>query len=398
MAAARARFAGGALLAAGAFAVSLARAQEEHAKGGVDDVNPRAPTTPLKIELAPYYCTQCVKEKLIPEEQRTINLYRAPVANLVARLEIDEKEWMAVQTPHFVIFSTLQDTNVKYSDSVFARFDLERLKPLKMKVQFGPEGAKVDAHARLHLYQVRLERLYAHFSALTNNTKPNLGMPTPYEIYLFRDYTQHHAFVDTYFGRGQDKGGLQHHDREMPNFILFTTAESVISERFGKGDGSLANHVMHNGAHVLIDGYNNYYRETPAWLEEGLGHYYERRENIRINNFCCSEGKPPTEFIKPDWETTIFSIVRRDKDPPLVQWCEKKQPGEMTGIENGLSWGIVRWMVETEPIRFTKMLEPMDDLKLNLSSAQLVDQAFGVSVSVLYQRWRDYVLQEWAGR
>ena len=139
-------------------------------------------------------------------------------------------------------------------------------------------------------------------------------------------------------------------------------------------------------------------RESPAWIEEGFGHYYERRENIRWNNFCWAEGKPPTDFTKPDWEAIIFTLVRRDKDVPFSQWCEKLQPGEMSGVENGLSWSIVKWLIETEPLRFTKVLELMHDQKLNLRSADMIQEAFGCSPSVLYQRWREYVLKEYAGK
>lgn len=378
-------------------------AQDDKPKVPLDDVNPRSPTTPLKIQLTPFWCPICIKDRsevegLVKDPQKSVDLIHKPAALVAKQVEIADGAWTVIETPHFKIFSTLAGATAKYSDSAFARFDLERLKTITPKISFGPEGAKLDAHQRLHLYHVRLERLYAHFAALTNDQLPNLGMPQPYEIYLFADYSQHHTFCDRYIGGRQDKGGVQWHIREPPNFILFSCAESIVAAQTAKGDGPLANHLFHNVAHCLIDGYNNYFRETPAWLEEGLGHYYERRENIRWNNFCWAEGKAPTDFIKPDWETTIFSIVRRDKDTPFTQWCEKLQPGELSGIENGLSWGVVRWMVESDPIRFTKMIEPMDDLKRNMTSAEMIQEAYGVTPSVLYQRWREYVLEEWSGR
>jgi hypothetical protein len=37
----------------------------------------------------------------------------------------------------------------------------------------------------------------------------------------------------------------------------------------------------------------------------------------------------------------------------------------------------------------------MDDLKRNLSSAQMIEEGFGTSPNVLYQRFREYVLAEW---
>jgi len=373
-------------------------AQDDKPRVPLDDVHPRAPSTPLKIDLGPWWCPVCARDGTIKNEPRPVGMMHKSAEEVAKQVGLPDGTWVAIETPHFKILSTLGGTTARYSDSVFARFDLERLKTITPKFSFGPEGAKLDAHQRLHLYHVRLERQYAHFSALTGNTQPNLGMSLPYEVYLFADYSHHHSFCDRYIGGRADKNGVQWHVRDPPNFILFSTAESIVNDQVGRGDGPLANHVFHNVAHCLIDGYNNYYRETPAWIEEGLGHYYERRENPRFNNFCWAEGKTPTQFVKPDWETTIFSIVRRGRDSPFPQWCEKLQPGELTDVENGFSWGVVKWLVETEPLRFTKMIEPMDDQKRNLSAAELIQEGFGVSPSVLYQRWREYVLASWSGR
>jgi len=381
--------------AAGAAGAAVATRDDKKAE---DVVHPRAPTTPLPIELEPWWCPTCIAEKLIKPSELKLEMMHKPVAQVAAQLGIKDGEWLALQTPHFKIFTTLKTSTAKFGDSVYARADLERLKKLMPDVQFGPEGARIDEHQRAHLYHIRLERQYAHFAALTNNTKPNLGMAAMYEIYLFSDYTVHHDFCDRYIGGRNDKGGVQWHIQEPPNFILFSCSESQVMALTAKGDGPLANHLAHNVAHLLVDGYNGYFRETPAWLEEGLGHYYERRENPRWNNFCWAEGKPPTDFTKPDWETIIFSLVRRDKDTPFGQWCEMLQPGELTGIENGLSWSIVRWMIETEPIRFTKMLDAMHDVQRNLKPGELLQDAFDCSPNVLYQRWREYVLKEYAGK
>lgn len=390
-----ARAAAGLPAPAGVAAVVHAPAAQEK-KGPADDMNPRAPTTPLVVELEPFWCSECIAKKRLPPSERDIKLLHKEPELIAQQLGIKDGEWLVMKSPHFKIFSTIGTSTAKYDDSIFVRPDLDRLKTLVTGISFGSEGARLDAHQRMHLYHVRLERQYAHFAALTNNTQPNLGMPGMYEIYLFDDYTRHHDFCDRYIGGRQDKGGVQWHVQEKPNFILLTVAESVVAAQTAKGDGALANHVYHNVAHLLIDGYNNYFRETPAWIEEGLGHYYERRENPRWNNFCWAEGQSPSEFTKPDWEAIIFTMVRRQKDPPFAQWCEKLQPGELTGVENGLSWSIVRWLVEHEPVRFTKMLEPMDDLQRNLKPSELIEQAFGCSATVLAQRWRDHVLAEYA--
>jgi len=388
-------------------------AQTREEKMIKEDVNPRATTTPLKVELKPYWCATCLKNGLITGEPPPIEMMRKPVATVVEQIGLEEPP-LVLFTPHFKILSTLHGSSIKIVDGTYVHSDLEKLKSILPKVQIGREGATLDAHERLHLYGVRVEREYAHFSALTGNTKPYLGMPLPYELYLFAEYAQHHAFVDRYVGGRNDKCAIEWHvqqekgrpfgakptdpEVELKNFILLSVAESQVQQAQGKGDGVLSNHVFHNVAHLLVDGLDNYLRETPAWVEEGLGHYYERRESERWNNFCWAEGKPPTMFMKPDWESTVFTLVRRDRDPPFAQWCEKLQPGELSGIENGLSWSVVKWMVDTEPVRFAKMLGTMHDVTTNFTSAQELDAGFSASPSVIYQRWREYVLKNYLGK
>ena len=88
--------------------------------------------------------------------------------------------------------------------------------------------------------------------------------------------------------------------------------------------------------------------------------------------------------------------MRRGRDDPLSQWCEKLQPGQLSGTQNGMSWSIVKWMIETEPIRFTKMLDKLNDFEAKATCEQSIEHAFGVSTTVLHQRWREYVLKEYA--
>ena len=362
---------------------------------GAQDTHPRAPGSTLDVVYLPYECARCREEGRLTEgTPHEFPMTRMPVAELAALVGADD-DWMAIETPHFRLFSDFRGAQVKFKDSAFLRDDLERLKAIFPALRVGHDGAKLDAHQRLHLYHIRAERWFSHFAALTAHRKPYLGMPERYELYLFQDYSSHHTYVDRFAGGRQDKGGIQIHFRENPNFLVFTTAISVIEKRDGKSDLALANHLAHNVAHALIDGHDNYFRETWAWLEEGLAHYYERRESTRVNNFCWAEGSPPTAFTKPNWEATIFALVRRERDPNLAQWCEKLQPGELTGVENGLSWSLVKWLVETEPLRFSKMLEGIDDTENKPSCSDCIEAAFGVSPSVLHQRWREYVLENY---
>ncbi|MHC4940647.1 MAG: hypothetical protein ACYTHK_17030 [Planctomycetota bacterium] len=363
-------------------------------KGPKDIEHPRSPGTPLEIELAPFWCNQCDADTPGFEEPTgKVTLLRVEPEKLAGLLELD-KGYVVIQTRNFRILSTLRKGKVKKKDGRFVAYDLERLKTIFPKLKIGREGANLTAHQRAHLYQIRGERLYAHYSALTDIKKRFLGMSAHYELYLFDDYAEHHKLADKYIGRANDKAGVQDHRRDPPNFMIFTTAESQVAQNDGKGDKIFANHFIHNFAHLLADGTHNYYRETWAWLEEGLAHYYERMENPKHNTFCWTEGKKPDNLLKSSWEGVIYNQVRRKRDTPLSEWCEKLQPGELTAIEHGLCWSIVTWLIETEPVRLAKLMTRIDDVKGKPTSTEAIQFAFGVPPTVLHQRWREWVLEQ----
>ena len=158
--------------------------------GKVHDVtHPRSPETPLEIKFAPWYCPLCVKQERIEPQERKIRMMRMPVEELAKLLDLD-KSWLVIETPHFRILSTLGRANVKFKDVQYARADLLRLKTIFPKLGIGREGATVNAHQRAHLYHIRVERLYSHFAALTDNKKKFLGMGSHYEVYLLDDYAE----------------------------------------------------------------------------------------------------------------------------------------------------------------------------------------------------------------
>ena len=359
-----------------------------------DEMHPRSPDTPLKIVFKPYYCELCATEGRIENQTHVSTMLRMETGKLAKYLGLDPG-WIHIESANFKILSTLVRTKVKFKGSPLARADLLRLKEIFPKFKLGRDGATVNPHQRAHLYHIRAERMYCHFAALTDCKKKFLGMDSKYQLFLIDEFAPYHKIADEFVGRGQKMAGIQNHMKEKPNFNMFATSEQQTSRTKGKGDQLFNNWVVHNIAHNLVDGFGNYYRETWAWLEEGVGHYYERKENKRRNTFCFSEGKAPAVFLKPDWKPVIFGFVRRGRDTPLNQWVEKLQPGELTGIENGMSWSIVKWLIETDPIRFTKLLAKLNDYQSKQNAEQCIQHAFGCSPSVLHQRWRTYVLEHY---
>jgi hypothetical protein len=357
------------------------------------DEHPRRPGQPLVVEFKPYFCPLCLKERRIDGPAKEVTLMRLPAAQIAAHCGLGKK-WLVIESPHFKLFSNLRAARVRRRDSAFVTDDMKRLQTIFPTLTLAGQASGLTPHQRAHLYHIRLERIYAHFRALTANDRPWLGMLAPYEVYLFERYRELHKFTDRFFGRSNDESGIRHHVTEEPNFLAFATATSQVDGM----DRQFSNNVIHNAAHLMSDGYGNLYRETWAWLEEGISHYYERRENPAHNTFCWTEGRRPTAFAKPNWERTILGLVLRKRDVPLGQWCEKLTPGELTDVEQGLSWSIVEWMIETDPVRFSALIEKLQDFKNKPTSAQCIEFAFGVTPSELHARWREYVREDYPKR
>jgi len=223
-----------------------------------DDANPRAPDQALDVKLAPWYCATCLERGLIQGEPRGILFLGRPAAQLARDLKIRGR-WQAIESPNFRIFSTLKGARIKAAESRFAGYDLMRLKRIFPKYKGGMDGGYVNAHERAHLYQVRFERLYAHFAALTRNTKPHLGMDQRFEILLFEKPATYRALVKLAGGTLKEGQKLfTEHVRGPGNHMLCAT----VAEFFKGGDANLNNTMCHIVGEMLVMCHNNYYTDV----------------------------------------------------------------------------------------------------------------------------------------
>src|SRR5262249_59297860 len=95
---------------------SLARAQTREEKTIKEDMNPRATTTPLKVELTPYWCAICAKNGLIKGDAPPIEMMRKPIATIVEQIGLEQQPLLIV-TPHFKIFSTIKGAPTNLTDA-----------------------------------------------------------------------------------------------------------------------------------------------------------------------------------------------------------------------------------------------------------------------------------------
>lgn len=362
------------------------RAQEVH-----DERNPRAPDQALSIVFTPYYCSRCVADKLLADEPREIQICRrdAPVFAKDVGLK---RDWIVIETPNFKVFSNLEGDKVSHNDSPFAAADLRRLKAIFPDFKPGAQGSYVDAHKRAHLYQIRLERIAAHYRALTGNEKPFLGMQDRYEVCLFEGADEYKAFSEEVLGHAYNPNQLieREHLKEEPRCLVFGTPA-----KFFKGDRQLSNTVAHHAGHCLIKGHNSFTQNAWAWLDEGIAHFYERRESLEFNNFCVQGQDHPRDFIRGDWRQRIRHFVYRKKESSFGDWCEKPNPQDLLGDQHALAWSFVDWLAATDPVRLAKLIDLSKDSGRKSTCADAVQEVFGATPFALHERWRAYVLESY---
>jgi hypothetical protein len=349
--------------------------------------NPRAASRPLVVTWKPWYCTSCIeKEKGKPRE---IRMLRQTTAALVGYCK-PKKGWTVIESPHFKIFSSLGKATVKASNSRFVNVDMKRLASIFPRLKGRGGSHALTPHQRAHLYHLRLERLYAHFRALTDNARPLLGMKARYEVFLFARYKSHRVIATGFLNKPRDKAGVRSYLKGSPGLLAMSTS----AELFGN-DRALHENVRHHVAHNLANGYGDYYRHTWAFLESGVAHWYDQWETNKAITVCHAGSicrVPP----KSTWRKSVLRLLKRGKDRSLGGWCEKLYPHELTLNEHMIAWCLVDWMIRTDPVRFTRLLDRVQDLEHKPTAAQAIAEVYGASPDALHQRWRDWAREEYA--
>ena len=356
-----------------------------------DDIkHPRSPDQPLPITYTPWFCTACIKAKMISDKPRSVELMGMSAQKLLEKLKL-KRGWIVIESPNFMVLSTLKGLRIRNTDARYAVADLARLRKIFPSYSSGPQGGYVDSHQRAHLYHIRLEREHAHFAALTGNKQKYLGMGSRFQVYLFEKEVHYRALVEGVLGHAPRKQNLciREHVKGKNNYSVMTTSAAF----FKKGDRLVNNIVAHQTGHMLANGHRNFYRDVWAFLEVGCAHYYERRESVQHNHFCLEGTDQPAEFVRGNWRKRIRHMVYRKKDPTLGRWCETIHPQQLSGDEHAVAWAIFDWLATTDPVRLAKLFDRSADSKKKMSAADAIEDVFGVSPYVLHDRWRAYVLK-----
>jgi len=176
-------------------------------------------------------------------------------------------------------------------------------------------------------------------------------------------------------------------DRELHEFLADAVVGIAGTDRFGdrmilvSGDGNLLGSevVKHEVTHALM---RDYLVTSPRWVAEGIACLLETLDIKRRTGGAIRGGAP---WERRQWlRYRRAARLRRGRRPDVNWSLEIMGMGSTFDNENGyefetLSWGLVHWLVDTQPQRF-------DAFVARLARGEGMWQAFSAAFPGLTER------------
>ena len=331
-----------------------------------------------------------------------------------AQLPTCEILWL--ETAHFKIGFALGSYKVpqKEKDKILGELTLlsETLPNLK------PKQKTLDPWLRLHLYGQRAEQLYQRFLDLvqvddsvfpdgttswdTTGTYwgegPYLGEKSKYEILILPSEAAHLTYLGDNFGLGNKR-------TQRWNIVSRQAITVTFHEKQGslKTDTAMHAHLAFNLGHNFLDGFKFYAYDSPIWLREGLGHFFEREISPKYNTFDGDEGSVPEMSKKSDWQSAVVKLVRTGKAPRMAEMIRFNNYGELELDHHFTTWSMVQFLATAHPDKFAELIKGLkgitdeegysDGSDLPGKQRDLFKDLFGWSFAQFDEAWAAWVLE-----
>ena len=355
-----------------------------------------------KLILNPdFYCNRCAKEKRIAKagdrsSKRLMERDEPQVLNWIAA-ETKSRQYIFIEGPLFKLYFDLPGINMKEFRNPFLKEELRELGDIFPKVS--EKTARINRHHRAHLYLIRAHRTLRDLlwmvgqpdvAAIRKEYKwlgPYLGMNAKPELFVFDRQRVYSRFAKRFIGRAAADGQNWHlfRDRAM---IMAMPANN-------QADPQTANYFAHRVLHNLIDSYRMYSFKMPAWFQMGMAHWIERRETVRYNSFCYSEGVLPKVLFETRWAPKVKKLVNKDRVLPFVQAAAAKEYGQLPPEYHMITHSWVCYLWRLGPSRMSVFINEIKAKKPNetLYQAQVraFRKAYNINMNQFDAGWRKWV-------
>jgi hypothetical protein len=279
-------------------------------------------------------------------------------------------ELLWAETAHFKICSSLKTYRSKADQQENDAIDRD-IAQLARKVSTfkNQRGATLDPWLRLHLYALRLERLYAEFCQRTGfsdadfppvGTKPGMGSgpwlgqklkPT---VLLSEKSSTLGRFTRQYVKR--EESYSQRYLLPGGSMFFGISAEALRENGFELDSAlhcALAASVVSN----FLDGLCDNSWSSPLWLNIGMGHWFCRRIDERFAFYA--DGTSRGEGDQHVWKPRVRALVDNKFEYSWADMLATQEWAQFTPQAHLLIWSRIDWMMSHDPAALRKFLEPV---------------------------------------
>lgn len=308
------------------------------------------------IDMAPYFALHAVQDgaQVVPEGQpkrprRLLGHDTAAVMPWLQRLDGKIKPTI-LWSADWTIVSFLKDAKVA---------DLTPEEAVRLKTYFPkmkPRG-KLTGRQRAHVWAVRMLKTHSAVADLLDLDQDGRLKPSSYgegyrplrhrgcEIYLFSNKASLEAFHRHIFKpetrgiRGEILGS-----GPVASLLLDDADEAALKRRF-----------THTAAMQLVRMQRRMEGGIPDWVQIGLAHYFERRQQ-KVSSKKKDDARtlPPSKNIPRDWDQAVRDLVASGRAGELGALSATPGRG-LTATTHLQSWSLVKYLLGVDAKRFRQL-------------------------------------------
>jgi len=302
-------------------------------------------------------------------------LYIALPAQSLKSITREEKEWLASHFPKKKLRS--------------------RLTPVQVAHLYGLRYLRLEAMWRDLLC---LDSWRDGFRPPVRNLPdgPHFGSRGRSEMYVFSKEEPYREFGRHFFGAAGAHASYWYHADTESVIGAFHATDLKPTEVYGR--------FVHLAAHDLTYQYGGYYHHMPAWIPNGIGHYFARRLG-KIKNTYILNGTPENKHKqawewdkagnKQNWWREAKALVKSGSARALMQLGLQTRYVELEPRLHVQSWSMVHYIIGMGKGRFRTFLDEMMMMNDGDSLLQVQQRALlrgcGVNMVQFERHWKAWV-------
>lgn len=325
-----------------------------------------------------------------------------------------------LETTHFRIGSMLGEMAMPKDKKPRKKLDAE-LKELRARLAKVPAQPRaLDPWLRLHLLAHRLEGLYADLSERLGVTDADFPKEPPRELPL--DYRGEGPYLGQrgkYLVLVVDKpGALARYmtrfagvegsgEAQRFNFMISDSLFTGVSVEQTTGDklddAQLHSTLVFNVTNNLIDGYEHYWYRLPAWLSEGIAHWFARRAWDEFGSFSGMSEREAGRAKEWNWPPKVRARVRHGAFEPAEKLLAVMDPGKLSLVDHMTVWSRIDFLLSRGDEPFAKFMAAMKgripmvgvvptEAEIQTQQTAALQAAFGFDFAAFDSAWTKWVL------